>query len=171
MPSLNLSHGPNITPKDILGLPRPSAAIANPAGTHAVWPATEFDFARRRTEKSVYLVEIGKNSLQGASATSDPEDFSRTAEPKQLLSSLAFTEVAWLDDHTVAFLRSPVPHGETAQQTAQGHRIDHPADLSDEQFKKQQAARADKDGGEGTEVWAKDVLTGDEYCIGQLPVQ
>ncbi|GAA5860941.1 hypothetical protein JCM3774_003195 [Rhodotorula dairenensis] len=171
MPSLKLSEGPNITPKDILGLPRPSAAIANPAGTHAVWPATAFDFDKKRTEKSVYLVEIGKDSAQVGPASSDPEDFSRTAEPKELLSSLAFTEVAWLDNHTVAFLRAPVPHGDIAQQNAEGHRIDHPADLSDEQYKKQQAARSEKDGGQGTEVWAKDVLTGDEYCIGKLPVQ
>jgi hypothetical protein len=172
MPALKLSDGPNITPKDILGLPRPSAAIANPAGTHAVWPTTVFDFDTKRTEKSIYLVEIGKDAVSGDSAAaSDPEDFSRTAEPKQFLSTLAFTEVAWLDDHTVAFLRAPVPQSESVEKNADGHRIDHPAGLSDEKFKKQQAARSEKDGGEGTEVWAKDVSTGDEYCIGKLPVQ
>lgn len=174
MPSLKLSEGPNITPKDILGLPRPAAAIANPAGTHAVWPSTVFDFDTKRTEKSVYLVEIGKGTavaVAGDSAAGDPEDFSRTADPKQFLSSLAFTEVAWLDNHTVAFLRAPVPQGESVEKNADGHRIDHPNGLSDEKFKKLQAARSEKDGGQGTEVWAKDISTGDEYCIGKLPVQ
>lgn len=166
MSALKLSEGPAITPKDILSLPRPSAALVNPAGTLAVWPSTEFDFKSKRTERSIYLVDLTKSGSSDAG-----EDFGRTADPKAVLSSLAFTETAWLDDHTIAFLRAPVPHGETAAQGANGERIDHPKDVNDADFTKAQAAASEKEGGKGSEVWAKDVKSGDEYCIGRLPVQ
>ncbi|GAA5912527.1 hypothetical protein JCM8208_001984, partial [Rhodotorula glutinis] len=172
-PSSNLSDGQTITPKDILSLPRPAAAVPNPGATLALWPASTFDFAaadgKGRTERAVYLVDLapGKD-LSGTAA--DPEDFSTTADPRLLLSGLASLEIAWLDHRTVAFLRPVVPEGEVAAKNEGGTRVDHPASQSDEEFKKQQQSWSAKDGGEGTEVWAKDVRGGDEYLVGRLPV-
>ncbi|GAA6006783.1 dipeptidyl-peptidase 5 [Rhodotorula paludigena] len=169
--SSTLSEGDSVTPRDILSLPRPAAAVANPSGTRALWPSSTFDFAaaggKGRSEKSIYLVELASTQHEG---TADAEDFSRTTDPRAVLSSLAMTDAAWLDDQTIAFLRPAVPHGEAVAQGDAGERIDHPRAMSDEAFKKKRAAWAGMDGGEGTEVWAKDVENGDEYLVGKLPV-
>ncbi|KAJ8293791.1 Dipeptidyl-peptidase 5 [Rhodotorula toruloides] len=169
MTSLKLSPGSNITPKDILALPRPDAGVANPSGSLALWPSTEFDFDKRRTERSIFLVEIEGAKQAGASAKSS-EDFSSTAEPKKVLHSLASTDAAWLDDRTIAFLRPAVPKDEAAVKGEHGERVDHPKDLSDDEFSKKAKEWSEKEGGKGTEVWAKDVDTEEEYCVGKFPV-
>ncbi|BGP41242.1 Dipeptidyl-peptidase 5 [Rhodotorula kratochvilovae] len=169
--TLTLSDGPNITPEDILALPRPGAVQPNPAGTLAYWPVSTFDFkaadGKGRTERALYLVDLapGKHADRAAS-----DDFTGTPDPRVLLPGLASLEAAWLDDRTIAFLRPAVPHGEVAAKSENGVRVDHPVDHCDDAFKKRRAAWAAMDGGEGTEVWAKDVGGGDEYLVGKLPV-
>lgn len=158
LPTSPLSEGPAITVEDILQLPRPSAALANPSSTLALWPSSTFSFSagdnEGRTEKSFSLVDLPSSGT--------PID----AQPRQVLGGLVSLEAAWLDDATFLFLR---PAG-GEQVLEEGGRVDHPAAMGDAEMKKRLAELGAKEGGEGVEVWAKDVVEGDEYLVGKLPV-
>jgi hypothetical protein len=159
-----LSPGKALTIEDLLQLPRPSYAIVNPSGSLALWPSSSFNFAaadgKGRTTKSFYLIDL------------DAPQATRSQPPQELLSNLQSSEAAWIDERTILFLRPAVPDGLQATINADGHREDHPTDLSDKaqaQRRKEHAALA---GGDGVELWAKDVLEhgGEEYFVGKFPV-
>lgn len=157
-----LSAGPTLTTHDLLSLPRPSAAVLNPAGTKAVWPSSTFSFegagGKGRTEKAIYLVDL-PTAVEGQQALE--------AEPKVLLGGLALTEVVWADDKTILFVR---PAGVVdAAKRGEGEG-EHAVDVSNVEFSKRLATARATAGGEGVEVWAKDVVEGDEYIVGTLPV-
>ncbi|GAA6011827.1 hypothetical protein JCM10207_004257 [Rhodosporidiobolus poonsookiae] len=174
MQPLMLSDGPGVTPHDVLQLPRPATAIPNPDGTLALWPASTFSFnaahGNGRTDRTLSIVDLVQSADTEGKHDSDPDDFSRCPTPRTLLDSLASLQAAWLDTRTVAFLRPALPKGVAATLSEQGTRVDHPEEMSDAAFGKLRSAWADMDGGKGTEVWAKDVSTGEEYLVGKLPV-
>ncbi|GAA5973513.1 hypothetical protein JCM21900_006156 [Sporobolomyces salmonicolor] len=163
MSAPSLSRGPNISVHDILELPRPSAAVPNPSGTLALWPNSTFSFAAAdragRTEKELYLVHL-------PTGCASQEDH----QPKKLLGGLAQLDVAWLDDRTFVFLRPAVPVGQNCAQGQRGERVDHPHDMGDKAFKRLRGEWSAMDGGEGTEVCAFDVVSREEYKLGQFPV-
>ncbi|KAK4697722.1 hypothetical protein P7C70_g8166, partial [Phenoliferia sp. Uapishka_3] len=144
------SSGISIT--DVLELPRPQAASPNPSGTLALWPSTTFSFKTNRTEKSISIIDIPSSAV-----ISDEESTPISSSPRKVLSGLSMIDYAWLDDSTFLYLR---PEG-----VAEVGTMDHPEDLSDEAQKK----RVKELSGDGVEVWAKDVLEGDEYLVGKLP--
>ncbi|GAA6059975.1 hypothetical protein JCM10212_001324 [Sporobolomyces blumeae] len=155
---MTLSPGPYLTVKDVLSLPDPQPPLANPSTTRAAWPASTFTFGRgsnaaSRTDKSIYLVDP-------LTPTS-----SAPTEPTQLLDGLTRLDLAWIDDSTLAFLR-PVRNdlGSTDDK-----RVDHPQDVGDEALDALEKEWAAKPDGKGTEVWALDVETKDEYKLGSLP--
>lgn len=159
-----LTEGPAITVEDVLQLPRPSPALPNPSSTLALWPSTCFSFSggdnKGRTEKSLSLVDLPRFS-----STGEQLDLVH-AEPRKVLGGLVYTEAAWLDDVTFLFLR-PAGGEQTLEEEG---RVDHPAALGDAVMKKRLAELSAQEGGEGVEVWAKDVVEGDEYLVGKLPV-
>lgn len=141
----------SFTFENLIELPRPGSAIVNPSGTRALWPCSTFSFkagdGKGRTEKSISLVNL---DVKAGSATS----------PKPVLEHLSSLEAAWIDSHTFVFLRQP------GLSTADGS-ADHPVDVSNTKQAeriKEAAAKAS-----GVEVWAKDVVKGDEYKVGRLP--
>ncbi|GAA6028784.1 hypothetical protein JCM8097_007394 [Rhodosporidiobolus ruineniae] len=168
-----LSDGPALTPHDLLTLPRPGVALPNPLRSLALWPSTTHTFnatgpGQGRTTRSIHLVHLDHSKL---TATQDQDEFSKTAPPRPFLDHLASTEAAWLDSRTVVFLRPPVPAGLNPDLADDGKtRVDHPKHLGDDAFKKRRAAWSELDGGDGVEIWAKEVDTGEEYLVGALPV-
>ncbi|GAA5916613.1 hypothetical protein JCM6882_009179 [Rhodosporidiobolus microsporus] len=166
-----------LTPQTMLQLPRPQTALVSPDGHHALWPASTFNFDTNRTERTLYIVDVPAHdsaipNLSGEDKERDPDDFTATTPPRALLSSLAALDAAWLDPSTVLFLRPAVPHSVSAFTSEEGgKRVDVPEGMSDAEWAKVKAAWGEMDGGEGTEVWAKEVEgKGDEYLVGKVPV-
>ena len=143
-----LSAGPGITITDVLELPRPQSGVPNPSGTLALWGSSSFSFASSRTERSISLIDIPSAASDAATA----------GEPRKVLTGLAQLEFCWLDERTFLFVR-PSFKARTADA------LDHPEGVSDED----QSKRLKELTGDGVEVWAKDVLEGDEYLVGVLP--
>lgn len=154
-----LSEGNALTIQDLLQLPRPQGAVVSPSGVQAIWPSSEFDFAaaegKGRTTKSLYLVDVDWSSK-------------KRAEPKSLLTNLSSLETAWIDSRTILFLRPAVP----ASADVATREDDHPVHLGDKEQSKRLSDLAKVDGGEGVELWAKDVTqhVNEEYLVGRFPV-
>ncbi|GAA5893451.1 hypothetical protein JCM5296_007461, partial [Sporobolomyces johnsonii] len=98
------------------------------------------------------------------------DDLESREQPKKVLGGLAQLDVAWLDDRTFVFLRPAVPAGQVFAKGQLGERVDHPQDMGDKAFKKHRGEWSAMDGGEGTEVCAFDVVSGEEYEVGRFPV-
>ncbi|CAG7853281.1 Dipeptidyl-peptidase 5; AltName: Full=Dipeptidyl-peptidase V; Short=DPP V; Short=DppV; Flags: Precursor [Serendipita indica DSM 11827] len=80
MNHFKLRDGPDIlTPKNMLELPRPGAAVANEAGDLAYVVVSQFSFAKKKSEKSVHVL-----SLTGSAHT-----------------SIEGSSVFWIDSHTL----------------------------------------------------------------------
>jgi hypothetical protein len=170
-----LSKGSGLVIEDLLQLPRPSTSIVNPAGSIALWPSSTFSFAAARghgrTEKSIYAIDLNSSGqVQGGEHPLDQPLVTSLAPPRKVLSALTFAEAAWLDDRTFLFLRPALPDGVEPVLSADGAREDHPVDLSDVEQGKRRREHAAAKGGEGVELWAKDVLEGEEYLVGRFPV-
>ncbi|GAA6059970.1 hypothetical protein JCM10212_001319 [Sporobolomyces blumeae] len=146
-----------LTVPEILSLPRPQAPLVNPSSTLAAWPSTSFSFDQSRTDKSVYLVRLPRDpdSLDSA--------WDKVTRPTKVLDGLTRLDLAWLDDTTFIYLR-PV------RQDVASDRVDHPVDVNDEQLKREIDAWKKEPGGQGTEVWAFDVESREDYKVGQFPV-
>ncbi|BGP17602.1 hypothetical protein JCM10213_001253 [Rhodosporidiobolus nylandii] len=167
----SLSASDKLTPEEMLSLPRPQQGVPNPSGTLALWPSSTYSFAaadgKGRTDRAIHIADLASSPAAAEKSTG----FDKLPPPRPLLTGLANLEAAWLDDHTVLFLRPSVPHGEVAAQDEQGRRVDHPARMGDDAWKKKMQAWSEMDGGEGTEVWAKEVDgKSEEYMVGRLPV-
>ncbi|ORY64736.1 Alpha/Beta hydrolase protein [Leucosporidium creatinivorum] len=160
----SLSPGKALTIEDLLQLPRPGGAIVNHSNSLALWPSSSFAFdaadGKGRTTKSLYLINLDHPELTG------PQP------PRELLTNLSSSDAVFIDDRTVLFLRPALPHGLEATVNADGHREDHPTELSDKDQAKRRKEHAALAGGEGVELWAKDVLEhgGEEYLVGKFPV-
>ena len=150
-----------LTPETLLSLPRPSAALPNPSGTYYVMPYSHFDFGTGRTTRSVALGKIPRGS-DAISETSDvPTSSGKHDAPPvtNILADLRYTDVAWLDDETIVYLRPP---------GASTGSADVNVAMSDKDFKKHLASLDDKPSGQ--EVWCK-TISGASYKIGQVPVE
>lgn len=144
-----------LTPDTLLSLPRPSAAIPNPSGTFYILPYTQFSFDTGRTTRSVALGEIPRIRKEDSEASGKHD----VPDVVDLLSNLRYSEVAWLDDETVIYLR---PRGSETDTP------DVAVELSDEDFKKQ----LDKDDNQqpGRDIWCK-TISGSSYRVGTVPVE
>lgn len=78
-----------------------------------------------------------------------------------ILRDLRYSDIAWLDDETLLYLR---PRG------AQAGHADVDVSLSDKAFAAQLAKQKDAENEEGQELWCK-TLSGDSYRIGEVPVE
>jgi hypothetical protein len=84
------------TPKDMLSLPRPSAAIASPNGQLGLSLVGEYNFTEKHNTKSLYIISI------------DPK---RTGKDEPVLlvksdKSTSIGEPLWLNEETVAYLNT-----------------------------------------------------------------
>ncbi|GAA5879701.1 hypothetical protein JCM16303_004137 [Sporobolomyces ruberrimus] len=142
----SLSSGPLLTQRDILSLPRPSAPIVNPSGTHAVWPSSSFDFSQNKTTRQFNLVSL--------SSTQHDKDEAGEVIKKNLDN----LECAWLDDSTIV---CTTPSSVKSQ-----------GELNDEEYKveKSQGNKENEGGVQGTKVWAFDIRSKEEYLLGHFPV-
>ena len=133
-----------ITVPEILALPRPSAASANPSGTRAIWASSTFDFEAAdgagRTERAIHLVDLTVSN----------------SAPSVLINGVGSeTACQWISEDVFLHLRSP-------------KEAFQPADRSDKSHKALvKAANADS---AGVEIWGMHVVTKDQYKIGELPV-
>ena len=158
-----LSKGNALTIQDLLQLPRPSGAVLAPNGRQAIWPSSSFSFeaadGKGRTTKSLYLVDL------------DVPKSTKLQEPKEVLTNLTSLETAWVDERTILFLRPSTP-SDRVTVNAEGQREDHPVDLSDKEQNKRLSDLSNLDGGEGVELWAKDITkhVNEEYLVGCFPV-
>ncbi|KAK4046833.1 Dipeptidyl-peptidase 5 [Microbotryomycetes sp. JL201] len=161
-----LTQGKTLRIHDLVQLPRPQAAMANPRGTLALWPSTTFSLqaadGQGRTSKSIYLVNL--------ETANDATSFSETHDPRLVLTDLAYTDCAWLDDTTFVYMRPSAARGVVAIRDNLGRRQDHPRGVSDSAFKKQ---RAGDDDATGVELWVFDTndLESDGYLLASLPVE
>lgn len=96
----------------------------------------------------------------------------------KVLEGLSYTEAVWLDDSTFLYLRPPTSKKQEVTHWHQNDSpptrgLDHEKDVMDtEQAKKMKDLRAEE-GGEGIEIWAKEVGAEEseaEYLVGSLPV-
>lgn len=145
---------PSLTPETLLSLPRPGAALASPDGAHYIQPYSHFDFDSGRTRRHVSIGKIpsASESIEAAGK----HDHSPVVD---LLKDLRYSEVAWLSNDTVLYLR---PRG------AQADKADVDTNLSDKDFKAKLSK--DEDKLEGMELWAKK-LDGPTSKIGEVPVE
>lgn len=150
-----------LTPETLLSLPRPSAALPNPSGTYYVMPYSHFDFGTGRTTRSVALGKIprGTDTASGTGDVPTPSGKHDGPPVTDILADLRYTEVAWLDDETILYLR---PAGSSAESA------DVNVAMSDKEFKKQLDKQEDKPAGQ--EVWCKSI-NGASCKIGQVPVE
>lgn len=139
-------------------------------------PYSHFSFEDSRTTRSVALGKLHQvgatTSMHAASTPEDPTAASATDRSRStygrhdspspvvdLLSDLRYSDVAWLDDQSVAYLR---PRG------SEDNKADVDTSLSDKQFKKKLAAQ--EEAKPGIEIWYKSV-DGPTYKMGELPVE
>ncbi|KAM0786506.1 hypothetical protein ACM66B_001964 [Microbotryomycetes sp. NB124-2] len=170
-----LTQGKALKIHDLVQLPRPQSAVPNPRGSLALWPSTTFSLqaadGQGRTSRSIYLVELdaARKSVEQGDATARPPSFSQTRDARALLTDLAFTECAWLDDATFVYLRPPTPKGSVATRSKLGRREDHPSGLSDTAFQKQRTSQHTT----GVELWVFDTNEPDSdgYLLATLPVE
>lgn len=151
--------GRTLTPTTLLSLPRPGTPLVNPARTLALWPSSSYSFETQRTTKSLFLVDIAASAA--ASNAARP--------PKLLKDDVAFTDVAWLDDRTIARLRYPASKAQQAVSESGEAGCDHgdfAACKTDDDVSKVRKQSADA----GVEVWALDTLDGKESKVLELPV-
>ncbi|KDE07441.1 hypothetical protein MVLG_02307 [Microbotryum lychnidis-dioicae p1A1 Lamole] len=148
---------------DLIELPRPGIALPNPSGSYALWPSSTFSFKHGgQTNKAIYAVDLHKGST--TTTSTGPS----AASPRLVLDHLVDNQPAWIDDRVFIFVRPALPEGESPSLNSQGQRVDRPVDLNDKERSKRMVALADKV--EGSELWAKHVITGEEYKIADLPV-
>jgi hypothetical protein len=149
-----------LTPETLLSLPRPGAAVPNPSGTAYIQPYTSFDFGSGRTSRAVAV-----GSLKKASSADNGKGKHDHSPVVDILQDLRYSDVAWLDDETLAYLR---PRG------AQAGHADADVSLSDKAFAaklaKEKQAKDAETAEEGQELWCK-TLSGDSYRIGEVPVE
>ncbi|KAL8279701.1 hypothetical protein RQP46_007796 [Phenoliferia psychrophenolica] len=157
MATSTLTSGAGLTITDLLSLPRPQSGTPNPSGTLELWASTSFDFATNRTTKSISLIDLPSST----SGSPSPSASTTLSEPRKVLTNLAQVDYAWLDDRTFLYLR-PAPKLEAIKGVRED---DHPEGVDD----LAQKERIKSLTGDGIEVWAKDVLDGDEYLVGALP--
>lgn len=152
-----------MTVHDLLQLSRPGQGLVSPQADRALWSDSQFDFkaaeGKGRTTKTLYIIDT----------------LSDRTTPRTLLSNLAFTEAAWLDNDTILYLRPALPANVLQEHYIdnQGHRQDHPVHLSNEAYAKQRKQHAQLDGGNAVELWAKDVneASDEDYLVARLPVE
>ncbi|SCV70321.1 BQ2448_1715 [Microbotryum intermedium] len=149
---------------DLIQLPRPGSALPNPSGSYALWPSSTFSFKNGgQTNKVIYAIDLQKSSTSTTTTTIG------ASAPRLVLEHLADNQVAWIDDRVFVFVRTALPENEQPILNSQGQRVDHSLDLNDTERSKRLAAIADK--ADGVELWAKHVITGDEYKVADLPVR
>lgn len=157
----SLSSGKSLKIEDLLQLPRPQAAIVSPSKNLAIWPSSSFSFnaaqGKGRTTQSLYLIHLN--------------DEHKTTDPQLLLTNLTSLETAWVDHRTILFLR-PVTPVNRLTLNSEGQREDHPVTLSDKEQSKRLSELTSLQGGEGVELWAKDVTSHstEEYLVDTFPV-
>lgn len=149
---------------DLLQLSRPGSGVQiSPTLDRAIWSNSQFDFnaanGNGRTTKSLYIID----------------NLSEAVQPRQLLSNLSLTETAWLDKDTILFIRPSIPDHILKQHYIdnQGQRQDHPINLSNEDYSKQRKQHSQLEGGNGVELWAKNINkdSNEEYLVAKLPVE
>ncbi|GAA5948827.1 hypothetical protein JCM3765_003916 [Sporobolomyces pararoseus] len=152
---LELSSGPLLSQQDILSLPRPSNPVVNPSGTLAIWPSKNYDFKLSKTTLSFYLIDLKE-------------------EGRSLLlllkrKGLDNLEICWLDDQTIVYTTPTKPP--TTDNTNTSHEEEE-EELNDEEYKnlKTEWNKQNLGGIQGTLVFALNVETREEYCLGKFPV-
>lgn len=141
-----------LTASAMLSLPRPGAAQANESGSHWISAWSHFDFSTKRTSKNVAIGRIPRPGVDNLSKHNPPP-------VENILENLRFSDVVFLDDDTVLYLR---PRG------AEVGKPDVDVALSDKKFK--QKLEKQEDAKPGQDIWCK-TLEGVEYKIGEVPVK
>lgn len=158
-----LSKGPLLTQRDILSLPRPAQPIVNPSGTRLVWPSTRYSFETAKTNRQLNLIELNDPNDKSTRKVGT-EEVGAGQVIKEHLDNL---EICWLDDSTIVFTKpSPPLHGAVTLSTQDTER------LNDEEYKalKSNWSKQNEGGIQGTQVWAFNVDTKEEYLLGHFPV-
>jgi len=156
--TMTLSPGPTLTQTDILSLPRPSAPISNPSSTLAIWRISTHSFSSQRTNRQFNLVRLDTNKA-GWEGIKDTE---------VLKEGLDGLEVQWLDDQTICYLSPAKPDSSNHDHLSPASQGE---ELSDEEWKGVKSEWVREMGGRReTVVWAMDVVTKEEYKLGQFPV-